>query len=252
MPIITVSRQYGAGGAYVGRALAERFGARYLDREVLAAVAERAGIPESEAEGYDERLPGLWQRIASALATSGPEISLPPVPTGVVAGAAVGERLAALTRAVIEEAAQSGNAVILGRGGAFILGREPGTLHVQLHASVEGRVRFLLSAIEEVPADIQIDEASLRGLCRRVDDARARYLRQQFGVDWNDFRHYDLAVDTGRLGLANTVDLVEAAARRISAETDVGEAGAGDSGDDAADSRGEGGGSARGGRQSVA
>src|SRR5215218_6884521 len=58
MPVITISRQFAAAGQAVGRRLAERFGAELLDREIVATVAERAGIPEAEAEGYDERLPG--------------------------------------------------------------------------------------------------------------------------------------------------------------------------------------------------
>ena len=57
MPVITISRQFGAAGAPIGRALAERFGAEFLDRAIVAQAALRAGIPEHELEAYDERLP---------------------------------------------------------------------------------------------------------------------------------------------------------------------------------------------------
>lgn len=124
------------------------------------------------------------------------------------------ERLASLTRAVIEEAAERGNAVILGRGAAFILRGRQDVLSVQLHASLEARLRHLLSRVEEIPADARPDEASVKELCRSFDDARSRYLRHHFNVDWNDARHYDMALDTGRLGLALAVDLIEQAARR--------------------------------------
>ena len=214
MPVITLSRQFGAGGAAIGRELAERLGAEYLDREVVALVASRAGIPESEAEGYDERLPTLWQRIAGALAASGPDPALPPLPSMTLPTQPIGERLAALTRAVVEEAAERGNAVIIGRGGAFIVGPRPDALHVFLHASVEARVRYLLSRVEEIPAETRPDEASLRALCRSVDAARAGYLRRHFGVDWNDARNYHLSLDTGAFGIGASVELVEAAARR--------------------------------------
>src|SRR3970040_914389 len=150
MPVITLSRQSGAGGPAAGGALADLFGAAYLDREILAIVAERSGIPEAEAEGYDEQLPGLWQRLASALATSAPEVA---VPLEVLPTAAMGDRLAALTRAVIEEAVAGGNAVILGRGGGFILGGRPGVLRVQLHASFEARLRYIARRGEELPPD---------------------------------------------------------------------------------------------------
>ena len=215
MPVITLSRQFGAGGGPIGRALAARLGADYLDREVLARVAARSGIPEEEAEGYDERLPSLWQRLTAALAESAPEAVMTPPPPQAIGGTAMGERLFALTRAVIEEAAAGGNAVILGRGAGFILADRPGVLRVQLHASREARIRYLQARVEELPPDDEgaTDEHVLGQLCKKVDAARATYLRSHFDVDWNDVRHYDLALDTGRLGLARAVDLIEAAAR---------------------------------------
>jgi cytidylate kinase len=215
MPIITISRQFGALGKPIGLALAERFEAEFVDRGIVAAVAARSGIPESEAEGYDERLPSLWQRIAAALATSAPEISMPSLPADVSLGTAIHERLPAITRAVIEEAAQSGNAVILGRGAAFILERRPGVLHVQLHASLDARVRYLMTRVEEIPLDAKPDAASLRELCESFDRARANYIRRLFGRDWLDATSYDLSLDTGRLGLDSSVELIATAARHL-------------------------------------
>jgi cytidylate kinase len=215
MPLITLSRQFGAAGAPIGQELARRFGAEYLDREVVAMVAERSGIPETEAAGYDERIPGIWQRIAAALATSAPEVAMPPLPSGSLPDAEIGERLAAITRAVVEEAAQRGNAVIIGRGAAFILGQRPDALHVQLHASFGSRLRYLLMRAEEIPPETRPDEKSLRELCRSFDRARANYLKRHFDIDWMDARHYDLALDTGRLGISRSVELIEAAARGL-------------------------------------
>jgi cytidylate kinase-like protein len=213
VPVITISRQFGAAGGAVGREVAERFGAEFLDRQIIALVATRAGIPETEAEGYDERLPGLWQRLVAAFATGYSDVVLPSLPEALP-GPGIQDRLASLTRAIIEEAAERGNAVIVGRGGAFILAGREGVLNVQLHATMEARVGYFLSQVEELPRDVRPDEASLRELCRSVDSARARYLRRLFGVDWNDASHYQLALDTGRLGLPLTADLIETAARR--------------------------------------
>lgn len=215
MPVITISRQFGAAGSAVGRILADRFGAELLDRQLVAMVAERSGIPESEAQGYDERMPSLWQRLAAALATSAPEAAMPPLPSDVMPAAAMHERLAALTRAVIEEAAAGGNAVILGRGAAFVLGRRPDALRVQLHASLEARIRYLVTRVEEIPPDARPDEASLRELCASIDAARGAYIRRLFKVDWMNVAHYDLALDVGRLGVERTAALIEEVARNL-------------------------------------
>jgi cytidylate kinase len=220
MPVVTISRQFGAAGRSVGQELARRMGGEFLDREIVAAVAERAGIPEAEAEGYDEQLPSLWQRVAAAIATSAPDLAMPPLPVDVLPPPAVHEHLAALTRAVIEEAAARGNAVILGRGGVFIVGRRPDALHVQLHASLEARVRTLVSRVEEIPPDRmppdgRPDEAALRELCQSMDARRAAYIRRLFDADWLDASHYDLSIDTGRLDLGTVVDIIELAVRRL-------------------------------------
>lgn len=214
MPVITISRQFAAAGQVVWRELAARFSAELLDRDIVAAVAERAGIPEEEAEGYDERLPGLWQRIATALAAGSPDPAIPPLPADLLPATAVHERLTRLTRTVIEEAAARGNAVILGRGGAFIIGRRPDALHVKLHAPLDARVRFLLSRVEEIPPDTRPDEESLRELCRTMDTRRAEYVRRLFGVDWLDATLYDLCIDTSRVDATTAVDLIELAVRR--------------------------------------
>ena len=118
-----------------------------------------------------------------------------------------------LTRTLIQEAAQRGNVVIVGRGAVFVLGKQPGTLHVQLHADLDARVRFILSRVEELPPGEQrntpLDEPSVTDLCKSVDSARADYIHRLYRADWLDARTYDISLDTGRLGVERTVSLLE-------------------------------------------
>jgi cytidylate kinase len=216
VPVITISRQFGAAGVPVGKRLAEHFHAELLDRAIVAQVAVRSGVPETEIESYDERLPSFWQRVTSALASGSPEPQVASASYGeLIPATSMHERLNEVTRLVIEEAAQRGNAVIVGRGGAWILGKRPDVLNVQLHASMDARVRYLLSRVEEIPPDARPEEKSLRELCKSVDVARAEYVRRLFGVDWLDARSYDIAIDTGRLGVERSVELIERIARSM-------------------------------------
>ncbi len=215
MSVITISRQFGAAGVPIGKALAERLGAEFLDRAIVAQAAIRSGIAESQLETYDERLPSIWQRLASALASGSPEIAMPSLADDEPPAMSIHDRLVRITRAVVEEAAVRGNAVIVGRGSAFILARRPGVLNVQLHASVDDRVRFLLTRVEDLPPDVRPDERSLRELCASIDAARAEYVRRIFNANWMDGRNYDLVLDTGRLGVARATDLIEAAAKGL-------------------------------------
>jgi cytidylate kinase len=212
MAVITISRQFGAAGVPVGRQIAERLGADFLDRALVAQVAIRSGIPETQLETYDERLPSFWQRVAAALTTSSPDVVMPASPfSEELSELTTHDRLVAITRNVIEEAAERGNVVIVGRGAAFILGRRDDTLHVQLHASIDARIRYLLSRVEELPTEQIPDEKKLRELCISVDAARAEYIRGLFNADWLDARNYDLSIDTGHLGVDKTIDLIESA-----------------------------------------
>ncbi len=216
MPVITISRQFGAAGVPIGTKLAERFGAELLDRAIVAQVAVRSGIPENELESYDERLPSFWQRVTAALASGSPEPQMAPVPyADQLPATSMQERLVAITRVVIEEAAERGNCVIIGRGGGWILAGRPNVLHVQLHASLDARVRYLLSRVEEAPEDVRPEEKSLREVCQSVDAARGEYLKRLFGVDWLDSRSYDLVLNTGTLGVDRSVSLIELAARSL-------------------------------------
>jgi CMP/dCMP kinase len=212
MPVITISRQFGAAGTPIGRRLAERFGAEFLDRAIVAQAAVRSGVPETELEMYDERLPSLWQRIAAALATSAPEIALPALSEAQLAQMLPHDRLVAVTKSLIEEAAARGNAVIVGRGGAFILGRREGVFNVQLHASLEDRLRYLGTWAEDAPGQMRPKPGSLADIARSVDDARAEWIRRWFDADWMDMRHYDLSIDSGRLGIERTVEVIAFAA----------------------------------------
>ena len=216
MPVVTISRQFGSAGVPIGKLLAERLGAELLDRGIVAQVAVRSGIPEKELESYDERLPSFWQRVTSALASGSPEPQVAAVPYGEqLHGTSVQERLVEVTKLVIEEAAERGNAVIVGRGGAWILGKRPDVLNVQLHASMDARVRYLLARVEEIPEDARPEEKALRDLCKSVDGARGEYIKRLFGVDWLDARSYDIAIDSGRLGVDRSVDLIEQAFRGL-------------------------------------
>ena len=67
--------------------------------------------------------------------------------------------------------------------------------------------------LEDVPAEARPEEKALRELCRTIDAARAEYIKNVFGADWRDVTHYDLALDTGHLGVEKSIDLIEAAVR---------------------------------------
>jgi cytidylate kinase len=103
---------------------------------------------------------------------------------------------------VIEEAARAGNVVIVGRGGAYILRDFPGALHVFLRASQAVRVKMIMARFS-----IGSEDEARRRL-KQTDENWTSYIRQVYGHDRNLAEHYDLVLDTGRLGYDATVDAI--------------------------------------------
>lgn len=183
---LTISREYGSGGARIAQSIARQLGWRLLDSEIITAIAERARVDSRVVMNYDERAKS-WLRRMNEEAMRG------------VATMAVGRPLAKddifdaqamedLTRRIIEEAHAAGNCVIVGRGAQCILQHKPDTFHVFVYAPLRERLNRLKMRLEP-----GIDAAQR---LRTVDSERAKYVQRVFGVNWCDFHFYDMMIST--------------------------------------------------------
>jgi cytidylate kinase len=109
--------------------------------------------------------------------------------------------VAHIERRIIEEIAQQHPAVIVGRGAGHVLKGRPGVLSVFLHAPEAWRIDRVAQHTGVVPA-------KARDAVRDSDRNRASFMRSLTGTDWTDARQYDLAIDTSRMGIEGTTDLV--------------------------------------------
>jgi cytidylate kinase len=202
--IITISRQYGAGGAEVARRVAEALGWRVVDNELIDRVASRAGLPAAEVAEREERAPGFLERLSRALSRMSPELfqaAADKVPEPEEAA------LARVTEAVVAELAAEGRVVLVGRAGPAVLRGSHDALHVQLVAPPAFRVARLLEAGRTVK--------DAEAVMRDSDANRARYLKQHYGLDWSDPTNYHMVLNTGVLGLDGAADLVVVRARAL-------------------------------------
>ena len=207
MPVITIGRQFGAGGATVGHMLAERLNADVLDSWIIDEVARRLQLPKEEVEAEDEHPGSLLARLLVALGSASSEPLIPPEATAWTppnAAPTFDTRKAVLhiTQHVIEEAARAGNVVIVGRGGAYILRDFPGALHVFLRAAEAVRVRTIMERF-----NIASEEEARKRL-KQTEENWTSYIKQVYGHDRTHPGHYDMVLDTGRLGYEAAVDAV--------------------------------------------
>src|SRR3954447_24158316 len=140
--IITIARQLGAGGAVLGQRLAQRLGFAYLDREILQLAAQRAGASEESLAQWDERVSGFWDRIVESFAV-GPAEGI--FTSATRAPEVRDERLFELEARVVTELAQRRSAVLIGRGGFWVLRQHPGLIRIFLHAPCSKRIPEVMS-----------------------------------------------------------------------------------------------------------
>jgi CMP/dCMP kinase len=202
--IITVSRMFGSGGSDVAARVARQLGWQLLDNAVVDAVAERLGMSRAEVSSIEERVPSLSERIASTLRMSTPEFVMPIADASLTETAEM--RIVDVTKRVIEEAVQQGNAVLVGRGAQCMLADRPDALHVFCYAPFRALVEYAIAHRGVNPANAEHD-------VEKMNRQREQYVKRNWGRDWRAFENYHLCLDTARLGIDTAADLVVAAAR---------------------------------------
>ena len=116
--VITISRQLGSGGAYLGRALATDLDIPYADLDIVKRAAELLQVRTEDVEALDESAPSLWESVFDSYTFGAPEVSCLPVqavPSYVDLREAESE--------VIRDMAARRSAVIVGRAGFHWLAR---------------------------------------------------------------------------------------------------------------------------------
>jgi cytidylate kinase len=203
--VITISRQYMAGGSDVAARVAEALGWTVVDDALIDAVAERSGFSPEDVKTLEERVPSFMERFAQSSALSSPE-NLLATPSAIEEPATI--QLAHVTRAVIEELGGRDRLVFVGRAAAAVLASERNAIHVRLVASLECRV-------QEAIRQLGVSEDEARATVEERDRGRERYHKELFGRDWNDSVNYHLVLNTEILGRAGAAELIVARARAL-------------------------------------
>src|SRR6202140_1356938 len=183
MPVITIGRQFGAGGRTVGEMLAQRLTLEVLDSQLIDEVAHRLQLPKEEGEAEDEQPGSLLHRLLMALGSASGEPMIPPEtttwnPPNVDPVFDTRRAVLEITQHVIQEAARGGNVIIVGRGGAYILHDFPGALHIYLRAAESIRVKTVM-------ARHNLSEEEARRRVKHSDENWSAYIKQVYAPALN-------------------------------------------------------------------
>ena len=198
---ITLSRQMGSGGSYIGYLVAGKLGFKFIDREVLRQAADHLGTEVSQLEHQDERSSGLIEKLIRGFFLGAPEAAT----TARHLKRPVYDRdLFSLECRIMNEIAERYSAVIIGRGGFHALRKRPegSVIRVFIHAPLEFRVQRVMKARNIV------DAAEARSIIEESDRRRARFIRDMVGVEWTDAKNYHLCIDSSVAGFPRSVEMI--------------------------------------------
>jgi cytidylate kinase len=198
--VITLTREYGSGGAEIGRRLARMLGWELLDRKVIERVAAMGKVDIAWAEEADGTSTAWWERLLSGFRYGGPQVYL----GGVEDTEIDRDALQKFTAQVIEEAAKVGNCVIVGRSSQCVLHNEPRALHTMIYAPLEEKLERMKHRHPY--------ERDLQALLHHIDAERIRYARDYFGRDSTDRQLYHLCLSS-KIGLDTCAELIMSAVR---------------------------------------
>ncbi len=193
--IITVEREFGAGGNVIAEKVAARLGWKLWDHLLTEEIARRLNCDCEAVEEHEERKDPAYYRLLKAFMRGSFEGSLNAPRLGMVDTECVRE----IVRRLMPEIADAGRCVIVGRGSAYYLGGRRDALHVFIYAPFQERVRRLqLSGNSEKEA-IELAET--------VDRDRAEFIKQYFDVEWPGRHRFHLMVNSD-IGDEAAVDII--------------------------------------------
>ena len=193
--IITIGRQFGSGGRYVGRLLAEKLGIPFYDQELLSEAAKQSGICEEIFEEHDEKptrslLFSLVTGMQHHMGTGNFYMDMP-----------LNHRIFLAQFDAIRKLAEEGSCVIVGRCADYVLRENPDTVSIFVKADMPSKIQRAVTyyGVEKDKAEDRI---------RKADKQRASYYNYYATATWGDVDNYDLVVDTGALGVEGAVELI--------------------------------------------
>ncbi len=178
-----------SGGAYIGHLLAKKLGYKYVEREILHAAAKELGVDISELSKLDERHAGFVENLMKSFVFGTPEASYVPPSRRPV----YDQELFEAESKIITAIADRYNAVIVGRGGYFMLRRRPNVVNVFIHAPMDFRIKRFQKF-----HDVSTEQA--REEITASEHQREKFLKTMTGTDWYDARNYHLCIDAAVAG----------------------------------------------------
>ena len=190
--IITISREFGAGGGEIGRRVADELRYDYCDKELILRAARDANIDINQMLTIDEKPPlvfGFTQSLFDMY------------------NAPLDERVFGAQKEIIRRLGERGKCVIVGRNANSILQAFDNSLHVVIHADQYWRAARLKEKMPDKSEKEILDDIKI------VDKRRQKYCSHYTNTEFGASKYYDLCLSTSSLGIKKCVQIILDVAR---------------------------------------
>lgn len=182
--IITISREYGSGGRYIGKLVAEKLGIKLYDKEFIQKVSAETGLSEEYIENKEQKrdvLAGLNNGYYFGLDNS--------------------DELFLKESELIKDIAEKESCVIVGRCADFILNEKKDVLKIFIYSDMDNKIKRATEfyGLSKAKAEKEI---------KHIDKLRANHYKYYTEREWKDFSNYDICINSDKLGVESVAELI--------------------------------------------
>ncbi len=190
--IITIAREYGSGGHLLGEMLSKELGIKLYDKEFIHLVAEKSGINEQYIKKNEQSIPSFWLKcILGKNSEQSLERNLSSDDVLFVAESKI-----------IQELAEKGPCIIVGRCADFVLRDYPNLIKVFCYSD-------LRSACVRCVQEYGVSEEKAESEIKRINHNRIAHYEYYTGEKWGEPHHYNLMINTGSIDLSVACNLIK-------------------------------------------
>lgn len=184
--IITIGRQYGSGGRFIAKKLAEELEIKFYDNELLAKAAVESGLSNHVIETYDEKKDGLFSGV---------------VPSAFSVDLSLGQKVFLAQFEAIKKVAENESAVIVGRCADYVLEDMDNVVNVFITAPLKDR-------IERAIKYYNVEQKKADAIVLKMDKKRASYYNFYSDKKWGKADTYDLCINSS-IGIDESVKIIK-------------------------------------------
>lgn len=182
--VITIAREYGSGGRYIGKLISDKLGIKLYDKELISKVASKTGLSEEYIEDNEQKR-GNTDNLNN----------------GYYFGLNNADELYVAEAEIIKKIANTESCVIVGRCADFILKDDENVIKVFVYSSMENKIK----RVNEIYG---IEKANAQKEIKRINKLRANHYKYYTERDWQDNSNYDICINSDALGVEKAAETI--------------------------------------------